>query len=477
MQDHLQALRSYDATAAVEETGDTQSAVNQVKVRKLIGELSRQQAAINAMRESDPMQAWEKLKQLRTTVAEADVDETTRQRLLSRVDRASTEMENFIDANRSKIENEQRNKRLIAEIDREREQRLRNQQQLADFVEQFNEMIEQQRFSEAAIVAKQAGELDPLNPVVQNMLWKSRVARQVIQNIARSQQMDDNANWVLDDIADAAIPMQGDINFPEARYWEDLSRRRRAGTGPDQRKLTAVELEIQTALKRQVDVQFTNMPLAAVLEKLSQMSGINVFLDPAGLTAEGITSDTTVSINLRKPVSLKSALNLILTPLRLSYVVQNEVLRITSEQVREGDVDTKVYNVADLVLPIPNFVPGSNIGLPAALREAYAMVNQGYQGGGFGNVPFTVSNPNPAGSTNPSLVAQLGATSTGVPNPIGFGPNGSMGGGAQADFDTLIELITTTVAPENLGRSRRDRNDCRIPDQSQPCGGSDPGSA
>ena len=33
---------------------------------------------------------------------------------------------------------------------------------------------------------------------------------------------------------------------------------------------------------------------------------------------------------------LKSALNLILEPLHLSYVVKDEVLKITSEQLRDG---------------------------------------------------------------------------------------------------------------------------------------------
>ena len=54
---------------------------------------------------------------------------------------------------------------------------------------------------------------------------------------------------------------------------------------------------------------------------------------------------------------MKSALNLILEPLHLSYVVKNEVLNITSEQLRDSEVYPVTYNVADLVMPIPNFVP------------------------------------------------------------------------------------------------------------------------
>ena len=49
-----------------------------------------------------------------------------------------------------------------------------------------------------------------------------------------------------------------------------------------------------------------------------------------------MTSDTPVTINLRSEITLKSALNLILEPLHLSYVIKDEVLKITSEQMRDG---------------------------------------------------------------------------------------------------------------------------------------------
>ncbi len=53
-------------------------------------------------------------------------------------------------------------------------------------------------------------------------------------------------------------------------------------------------------------------------------------------------------------------MNLILEPLHLSYVIKDEVLKVTSEQMRDSQVYTVTYNVADLVIPIPNFVPGHN---------------------------------------------------------------------------------------------------------------------
>ncbi len=452
LQDHLQSLAGNETPAPAAELVEPNvlSSVEKEEARKVISEMSKRQATISAMKDSDPMDAWEKLKELREFVASSKVDEKTRQRLLQRVDRTSADLENYISINRAKIENDERNKKIIAEIDRTREQRVRNQQRLAELVDQFNQLIDQQRFPEASVIAKQAAELDPLNPVVQSILWKSNVARQVASNLKRTQQFESNALQMLDDVADSAVPMEGDIMFPDVRYWDELTKSRRELMAEKKRQFSDVELEIQQALKKPVDVQFEDTPLSTVLERLSQMTGVNIFLDPEGLSAEGVTGSTTVSLSLRKPVQFKSALNLILQPLHLSYIVQNEVLRITSEQVRDSDIYPKVYPVADLVIPIPSFGPGNHLGLPAALREAYALANSSADYGGYKQRPFTLAADGGA-PTEASVLAQMGIGSNGM-NPgqnMGFAQPGQGGGGVQADFDTLIELITRTVSPES----------------------------
>jgi general secretion pathway protein D len=177
-----------------------------------------------------------------------------------------------------------------------------------------------------------------------------------------------------------------------------------------------------------------------------------MYLDEQGLAEEGITSDTPVTIPLRRPIMLKSALNLILEPLHLSYVIKDEVLKITSEQLRDGEIYTFTYNVADLVVPIPNFIPG-DAGLAAAYHKA--MGNVGFGGShGIAAPPLAVmaskDGNQSSAAINPALLAQVsapGQPATGMGAlPTRFGPGG-LGGGSQADFDSLIELITATIDP------------------------------
>src|SRR5262245_6219057 len=191
------------------------------------------------------------------------------------------------------------------------------------------------------------------------------------------------------------------------------------------------------------------------------MAGVNVYLDPQGLNAEGVTTDTPVTLNLTQPISLKSALNLMLSPLGLSYVIQNEVLRITSEQTRDSNTYAKAYYVADLVMPIPNFIPNASLGLPGAIRESLnAMTGMGIMPRSpSGAIPLTIAKNEgqpQAGQTSTEVLAQINnfggpGGMQNIRNPAGgngFGPGGA-GQGAQPDFDSLTELITSTIAPQS----------------------------
>ena len=80
---------------------------------------------------------------------------------------------------------------------------------------------------------------------------------------------------------------------------------------------------------------------------------IEIELDTRSLEDAGVNEASPVTRGLQG-ISLKSALNLILGELDLDYVVDNEVLLITTKEEAESPdrMTTKVYPVADLVLPI-----------------------------------------------------------------------------------------------------------------------------
>jgi general secretion pathway protein D len=134
--------------------------------------------------------------------------------------------------------------------------------------------------------------------------------------------------------------------------------------------------------------------------------------------------------------------------------VRDEVLKVTSPRLVKGDVYAVTYPVADLVLPIPNF-SSDGLGITGALREGYSQA-------ALRNALAVQVGPPPVGvngnAPGAALDAQVGAASlaqfpgrggmptTGSVPSIPFGP--PTVGGTQADFQSLIDLIQSTIAPD-----------------------------
>jgi hypothetical protein len=122
-----------------------------------------------------------------------------------------------------------------------------------------------------------------------------------------------------------------------------------------QPQLYGGEAVIEQALATPTDMEFTDMPLTNVLEYLadyhSQKFGhrFEIQIDTKALNDAGIAADTPVTKNL-KGITLRSALNLMLRDLNLTWTIKDEVLLITTPEEAENHLTTKVLDVADLVV-------------------------------------------------------------------------------------------------------------------------------
>ncbi len=437
--------------------------LNQIDARQnllrqqLFSQIMAEQKVADEMAKDDPKGALEKLLSLRGQVEAAELDQSNKRRLLAIVDRNITSLENYLDANIVDIELDEENEATLARIRTEQQDLQGARDQIASLVDQFNTLLDERRYAEAEVIAKQAGEIAPNEPVVKNMEWKSRFARRhaAIDNFQN--QYEQATFDALDDVDRSKLPMdtRRPFQFGDSQDWGNLTASRRKMMERNGTHLSPAGMKIQQALLEPVDVNFDNQPLSVVLDTLARMTGVNVHIDRAGLNAEGVTSETPVSIILSQPVSLRSALNLILEELRLSYVIRNEVLLITSEMARDTDVYQEVYNVADLVIGIPNFVPGFNVGLPSAIRDAHNVMAPG----GFGAMnmgrpmPLTMASADLLpDQQNSSVLSQMPLDDL-LPGASSLGNNptitpGGQGGAAMADFDTLMQLIRDTIQPD-----------------------------
>ncbi len=423
--------------------------------QQLYREFSNEEKVADKQKTSDPFGALERMERMRAKVAESTLDPGAQKQLLTLIDRKTIEFRTYIDQHRSEIEQDDRNAAILASIDRDRARKFETQNKIAQLVEEYNDLIEEQRYSEAEVRARQVRALDPDSPIARTLLLNSKfgIRRRELEAMDEAAEEGFYAAMASVDQSRIAFDDRKPLVFGDAQAWGDLSSSKYRGREMKRRRLSPTELKIQAALKQPVQVKFTNQPLKEVLDLLGSMSNVNIYADPTGLGAEGVTSDTPVTINLTEEISLQSALKLILEPLRLSYVIQHEVLRITSEETGDANVYTDVYNVADLVIPIPNFVPGYNVGLPAAISEAHRSLGYGNSmPAGMGALTIAPGDLQGNANINSSVLAQsnsfgmLPRGGSRPSQPLGYG-TGS-GGAALADFDTLIELITSTIAPD-----------------------------
>ncbi|HVU87672.1 MAG TPA: DUF4974 domain-containing protein, partial [Pirellulales bacterium] len=143
------------------------------------------------------------------------------------------------------------------------------------------------------------------------------------------------------------------IAYPSVDKWRQLSERRREWReNASMYRPSAGEKRINQALQTVTSVDFKEMPLADVLDYLKHKFHIEIQLDNKGLTDENIGPSVPITRNLNN-IKLRSILRLILRDLNLAYVVKDDVLLITSIEAADSMTTVRVYDVGDLVTPIP----------------------------------------------------------------------------------------------------------------------------
>lgn len=386
------------------------------------------------IREKQPEQALELLTRTSAEVNAAEINEQEKSRLLASLESTTASLETYLQQRKPLIELERRNAEVRNQIRVERETKLRIEQELAALVEKYNELMEQRQFAAANHVARQAQELDPKNPVVVQMYWQSTFAARNADNEDLKNRKEETFIGVLRDVEWAPVHNIRDnhpVDYP--KDWKSIIERRQAQP-TDLDEHTEEELRVRESLNKSVSLHFDEEPLGAIMRHIADTFLINVTIDEKGLLESGITSSTPITINV-DGIRLKSALNLILTPLDLSYIVDNETLTITSRLRQQGDLKAKVYPVADLVVPIPvaspvtQFQPGTGFGFNYNnLPTAGNMPN----GGGFGQVP------DPMAAQFPDLLG--GGQKDGLPGSKGI---------LNYDFQSLADLIQSVVEPDS----------------------------
>lgn len=112
------------------------------------------------------------------------------------------------------------------------------------------------------------------------------------------------------------------------------------------------EVRLQASLEKPVKFDFLDTPLDQVAMFIADTFDIPVVLDEPALGTQQIEPSAPVTVSL-SGVSLTSALNLITAKLGIDWVVQHEVLLLTSTDQAASCQEARLYDVADLLAAGP----------------------------------------------------------------------------------------------------------------------------
>jgi len=163
--------------------------------------------------------------------------------------------------------------------------------------------------------------------------------------------------------------------------------------------------------------------LAEAMGQLSRQAAVNIVFDNVALDDANIQTDQLINVPLTNPVKLENALNIILGNARLTFSVENEVIKVTTPNQGGGVMNVNGAN--------PATIPA--VGTTNTLAMAQQL------GGG---IPF-----GGAGNGQPSFGG--GGPSYGSPAYGSVGGGGQLGGITEADFEPLIELIQSTIQSDS----------------------------
>jgi Flp pilus assembly secretin CpaC len=261
-----------------------------------------------------------------------------------------------------------------AETARLQQVEMRRRATISALIKQSRAQIDQENYEAALGVIDQILSIDPQNDYALGV-------RQFVQDKAILQeqrkyraQFDYNFSRTLNQADEDQIPYEDIYRFPE--NWPDLSELR---DNELKNSNTSKEDQIaQAQLDRRLpNVDLDNIPLSDAIEFLRDLTQSNILVDWKALEADGIDKQTPVLAKLHD-VRFSKVLDIVLQQAgggKLAYTIDDGVISISTSDVLNKAVVTRVYDITDLLIN-PNFDPTINA------SGGTAQVTSGGGGGG-----------------------------------------------------------------------------------------------
>ncbi len=307
------------------------------------------------------------------------------------------------------IESDSKNKfaRYYDEAGAQRKKQTHHQE-VFEKMKLVTELIKQNKLKEAQVEVELVRSLDPDNPA-------ALAARTIIHTRLKQESYDRDIHANNEIRLDLNRPGLGVIpkdGSAIALDKEVSGRRSKGDNGSIQYELKhPKERAIEYRLRQPISLNFKDMPLQDAIAQIGLQSGVPVLPDRRALQEARISLDAPLTESI-PDIEMRSALNILLKPLRLTFVIEDQVLKITTEDNRIR-MRRITYPVGDLIVAVEDH-PLPDVFNVQKMIEHQLRVSQPYYGQNA-QMAFPMNAGMPVSSHNQGNGSMFGSQTPGSP--------------------------------------------------------------
>ncbi|HZN62911.1 MAG TPA: tetratricopeptide repeat protein [Planctomycetota bacterium] len=167
-----------------------------------------------------------------------------------------------------------------------------------------------------------------------------------------------------------------ELTFPARELWLEVIRRRKPKgiLGTDEGAMSEADTEVINKIRTiQINLDFQNADIRAVIDYIREISGLNIVIDTRQIADPSTYTYPTLRL---KDVTISAVFDIVLGGKELAYSVESGIIVITTAKAVKSKVQLDMYNVQDITYGLQDF-PGVNITLSEDALGASTQAEEG----------------------------------------------------------------------------------------------------